>query len=104
MTENVASAAEHIAADLSALRQDVARLAEAMNKLLQHQTQGVGIRVSEAVGDATGRIENRAANAQNRVRAAGRSFEAGIERNPFTAVLISFGAGISIGLLSRLRG
>ena len=97
MTENVASAAEHIAADLTALRQDVARLAEAMNKLLQHQTQGVGIRVSEAVGDATGRIENR-------VCAAGRSVEAGIERNPFTVVLISFGVGISIGLLSRLRG
>jgi ElaB/YqjD/DUF883 family membrane-anchored ribosome-binding protein len=101
MTTNVEGAAGDIAADLAALRQDVARLAEAMRELLQNQTQAAGHRVSEAVGDARDKIASTAVDAQNRVRAASGEIEAGIARNPLIAVLIAFGVGMSLGLMSR---
>jgi len=92
-----------LAADLAALRQDVARLAETMSELVRHQTHAAGRRVSEAVGDARDRIASGATDAQNRVRAASGEIEARIERNPLTAVLIALGIGMSLGLLSRSR-
>jgi ElaB/YqjD/DUF883 family membrane-anchored ribosome-binding protein len=101
MATNVEGAAGDIAADLAALRQDVARLAEAIRELVQNQTLAAGHRVSEAVGDATDRIASTAVDAQNRVRAAGGEIEAGIARNPLIAVVIAFGAGLSLGLISR---
>ena len=79
MTEHAQGAAGDFAADLAALRQDVAHLAETLGKLVQHQTQ-------------------------NRVRAASDEIEAGIRRNPLTAVLIAFGIGISVGIMNRSRG
>ena len=36
-------------------------------------------------------------------RAASGEIEASIERNPFTAVLIAFGVGMWLGLISRPR-
>jgi ElaB/YqjD/DUF883 family membrane-anchored ribosome-binding protein len=90
-----------LAADLAALRRDVARLAETMSALVQQQTQAAGHRVSEAVGDARDRIASTAADAQDRVRAAGGEIEACIERNPLMSVLIALGVGLSLGLLSR---
>lgn len=104
MTKSVEAAAEDVAADLAALRQDIARLAATMNDLVQHQTQAAGHRVFAAVGDARDKIASTTADAQDRVRAASREVEASIERNPLTAVLISFGVGMVLGLLSRMRG
>ncbi len=100
MTENAEGTA---GADLAALRQDVARLAETVSKLVQQQTQAAGHRVSEAVGDARDKIARTAADAQNRVCAASGEIEACIERHPLTAVLIALGVGVSLGLLSRSR-
>ena len=79
MTKPADGAAGDLAADLAALRQDVAHLAETLSKLVQHQTQ-------------------------DRVRAATSEIEAGIVRNPFAAVLIAFGVGISLGMINRSRG
>src|SRR6266568_3226489 len=67
MTKNAEGAAGDLTADVTALRQDVARLAETMSKLVRHQTQAAGVRVSEAVGDAGHKIASTAADAQNRV-------------------------------------
>jgi ElaB/YqjD/DUF883 family membrane-anchored ribosome-binding protein len=103
MTETVESAAEDLTADLASLRQDVARLAEAMSKLVQDQTRAAGSRVSEVAGDAADKIASKAADAQNRVCAAGREVEGLIGRNPLAAMLVSLGVGISIGLISRWR-
>jgi ElaB/YqjD/DUF883 family membrane-anchored ribosome-binding protein len=98
-------AAGDFAADLAALRQDVARLAETMGELVRHQTQAAGHRVSEAVGEAKDRISSSVADAQKRACAAGGEIEASIERNPLTAVLIAVGVGMSLGMLmSRSRG
>jgi ElaB/YqjD/DUF883 family membrane-anchored ribosome-binding protein len=79
-------------------------LADRLTKLVQHQTLSAGNRVSEAVGDATDKIANTAVNAQKSVCAASREIESNIERNPLTSVLIAFGVGMSLALLSRLRG
>ena len=104
MTKNAEGASGDLTADLAALRQDIARLAETMSELVQHQTQAAGLRVSDAVGDARDRIVSTAADAQNRVRAASGEIEARIERNPLTAVLIAFGIGTLLGMMSRSRG
>src|SRR5580692_12865909 len=90
-----------LAADLAALRRDVARLAETISALVQQQTQAAGHRVSAAAGDARDRIASTAADAHERVRAAGGEIEACIERNPLVAVLIAVGVGLSLGLLGR---
>ena len=104
MTENAEGTAGDFAADMAALRQDVARLAETVSKLLQQQTQAAGHRVSEAVGDAREKIAGTAADAQNRISVAGGEIEACIERHPLTSVLIALGVGVSLGLLIRPRG
>ena len=104
MTKNSEGAAGDFATDLAALRQDIARLAETMSELVQHQTQAAGHRVSEAVGDAREKLASTAADAQNRICAASQEIEASIGRNPLTAVLLAFAAGMSLGWLSRPRG
>ena len=79
MTEHAEGAAGDFAADLAALRQDVAHLAETLGKLVQHQTQ-------------------------DRVRAASGEIQGSIRRNPLTAVLVAFGIGIRLGMMNRSRG
>ncbi len=44
MTSDTEGATGDLAADLAALRQDVARLAETISGLVQHQTQAAGHR------------------------------------------------------------
>ncbi len=92
-----------VAADLAALRQDVARLAETIGKVLQHQTQAAGVAASEAVGDAKDKVADTAAGARDFTRAASGEIEASIERNPLTAVLIAFGVGMWLGMMGRSR-
>ena len=104
MTKSDEGTTGDLAADFAALRQDVARLADTISGLVQHQTQAAGHRVSEAVDGVKDRIAGTAADTQNRVRTASGEIEAGIERNPLTAILIALGIGMSLGLLSRSRG
>ena len=103
MTKLLDTAPDSLATDLAALREDVARLADTMGTLLQHQTQAAGTRVSDAVGDLKDKIVDTAAGAQDRIRTAGSDVAASIERNPVTAMLIAFGIGMSLGMLSRSR-
>lgn len=104
MTKSGEGTTGDLAADLAALRKDVAHLAATMSELVQHQTGVAGHRVSEVAGDVKDRIASTAAAAQSRVCAAGGEIEAYIERNSLTAVLIALGVGISLGLLSPSRG
>jgi ElaB/YqjD/DUF883 family membrane-anchored ribosome-binding protein len=104
MSKNSEGASGDVTADLAAIREDVARLAETISKLLQRQTQAAGLGVSDAVGDARDRFASTAADAGNRARAASGEIEASIERNPLTAVLIAFGIGMWLGMMSRSRG
>ncbi len=104
MSKNAEGAGGDVTADLAAIREDVARLAETISKLMQRQTRAAGLGAAEAVGDARDRIASTAADAGNRARAASGEIEASIERNPLTAVLIAFGIGMWLGMMSRSRG
>lgn len=101
MTKALEDPTGDLAADLAALRQDVANLAKSMSELMQHQTKAVGVRASTAFGDVRDRIASTAADAQNRVRTAGGDLEASFERHPLAALLIAFGVGIALGMMSR---
>ena len=102
MTNSSDDTTGDLAADLAALRQDVARLAETINGLMQKQTQAAGHRVSEAVGGVEDMIAGAAASAQNRVCAVSGEIQATIERNPLTALLIALGIGMTLGLLGPI--
>ncbi len=99
MTRNAEGAAGDLTTDLAALRQDVAHLAATMSELVQHQTMAVGARAAAAKDT----IASKAGEMQNRVRIAGRDLEGSYDRHPFTALLIAFGVGITLGMLSRWR-
>ncbi len=103
MSMNAQPAAGDFTSDIAALRQGVASLADTMSKLMRHQAQAAGERAFGVVGDATDRLAGTAADAQNRVCAAGTAFEAGVARHPLTSTLIALGIGMSLGLLSRWR-
>lgn len=103
MTKMSEAPSGDVAADLAALRQDVARLAESMSALMQGQAQGAAQRVSDVVDDAKAKVASAAADVKSRVDAAGGQIEASIERNPLTAMLISFGVGMALGLMTRPR-
>jgi ElaB/YqjD/DUF883 family membrane-anchored ribosome-binding protein len=104
MSENIEGATADIAADLAALRRDIAHMAEAVRGLAAVQTEAVGLRLSDAMGDAKSKISNAAEDAQKNVQAASGEIEAAIDRNPLTAVLIALGVGMFIGLISASRG
>jgi len=78
MTKHAEGGAGDFAADLAALRKEVAHLAETLGKLVQHQTT-------------------------DRVHAATGEIEASIRRNPLTAISVAFGIGIVVGMLNRSR-
>lgn len=78
MTENAEGAAADFTADVAALRQDIARLAETVRKLVKHQV----------------------ADAQENARAAKGQIETNIEHHPMRTVLIAFGIGMLIGRIS----
>ena len=104
MTTNAEATAGDFATDLASLRQDIARLADTMSTLVQHQKQAAGTRVFEAVEDARDKLASTAAGAQNGICAATGAIEDSIERHPLTAVLVAFGVGASLGLLKLSRG
>jgi len=100
MTKNAEGAIADFAEDFAALRKDVADLAEAISLLVQHPTQVA----EDAVEDAKNKIASAAGEAQTTFRAATSEIETNIKRNPSTAVLIAFGVGLALGVITRPRG
>jgi len=100
MTKSAESTIADFAENFTALRKDVAHLTEAFSQLVQHPKQAAG----DAVEEASGKLANAADGAQTYVRAAGSEIESNIKHNPLTAVLIAFGVGIALGLITRQRG
>ena len=75
--------------------------AETMSELVQHRTKAVGVRASSAFEEVRDKIASTAADARSQVRAAGNDIEASFERHPLAALLIAFGIGIALGMMSR---
>jgi ElaB/YqjD/DUF883 family membrane-anchored ribosome-binding protein len=103
MTKTAEGTLEDTTAYLAALRQDIARLSESVSALLQNPAPGVAQHVSDAVEDAKAKFSSTAADVKSRVNVAGGEIEAGIERHPLTAMLISFGVGMALGVMTRAR-
>lgn len=103
MTKSSEGTDADIAADLAALRQDVVRLSESISARLQGEALGAARHVSDSVDDAKAKFASAAADVQSRVTTAGEQIAASIERNPLTAMVISFGVGVALGMMSRSR-
>jgi ElaB/YqjD/DUF883 family membrane-anchored ribosome-binding protein len=103
MSKTTEGTIEETTAHLAALRQDVARLSESVSALLHNPAPGVAQHVSDAVDDSKAKLFSTAADVKSRVKAAGGEIEASIERNPLTAIVISFGVGIALGMMTRVR-
>jgi ElaB/YqjD/DUF883 family membrane-anchored ribosome-binding protein len=103
MTKTTEGTFEDTTAHLAALRQDIARLSESVSALLQNPAPGVTQHVADAVEDAKAKFSSTAAEVKSRVNAAGGEIEASIERNPLTAIMISFGVGMALGMMTRAR-
>lgn len=103
MNKSPEGATSDINEDLAALRQDVARLSESVGAVLQRQAQGAVQHVTDAVDDAKSQFASTATDVKSRLTAAGGEIEASIERNPLTAMLITFAVGMALGMMSRSR-
>ena len=89
--------------DYNALREDISKLSDTVTKLVAHQADVAGDRVSEAVGTAKAALAESAGKAQDRMKSMGSDIESSIERNPYSAVLIALGVGVVLGLMNRSR-
>ena len=73
--------APDLAADLAAIRADIARLSETMAGLMRGQANAAGAAVKGAVGDARDQISQAASHAQDeRVAAPPRTSNAGSKK------------------------
>lgn len=97
-------AASDLAADLAALRADIARLSDTMSGLVKAQANSAGAAVKGAMGDARDQLSQAAAQAQDSALGAAADLERKIEKNPLTAVLIAAGIGMVLGMMSKSRG
>ena len=92
--------AADFAADLAALRQDIAKISASLVDLLQGKATN---KVLDAVDDARQKLSDKAAKAQDRVSSIGADLESTIEHNPLVAVFLAAFVGFVIGILSRQR-
>ncbi len=102
-TKPLEDASQDFAADLAALRGDIAKLTASISALVHAEASATTDTVLGAVEQARRKFSEHAADAKDRVGTAGPDVEAAIERNPLTAVLIAMAAGLLIGILSRSR-
>ncbi len=89
---------EDFAADLAALRDDVAKLTSSVSEFIRTQTAATTNTVFDAVDNTRQKISDTASKAQDRVAGASRDLETTIEQNPLVAVLIAMVAGLFIGI------
>jgi len=101
--KSVDAAAADIAADLSALRADIAKLSETMTGLMRGRADAAGAAVKGVVGDARDQLSQAAGHAQDSALGAAADLERRIEKDPLTAVLIAAAIGVAIGMMTKSR-
>lgn len=87
--------------DFASLRDDIAKLTATVTDLVRNQAASAASTVVGAVDHARQKVSDTADDAQNRVKSAAGEFEASIERNPLTAVVVALVAGFVVGLFTR---
>lgn len=94
-----------LTADLTALREDFARLSASVRELVQSQAASTTKRVYGAVGDARHKLSDEMTNAKDQLEghlgAMTTDLENTIERNPLVAVFVGAAVGFIVGLASR---
>ena len=100
-TKPVEDASKDLAADLAALRSDVAKLTASIAKMVKAEASSTTETVYGAMDVAKQKISERATDAKGKIGDVSSELEASIERNPLTAVMIALAAGLVIGLVSR---
>lgn len=94
-------AANDLADDLTALRDDISKLSASVLELVQQQASATKSQVFDAVDGARQRFADQSAEAKDRLGALSADLESTIERNPFTAIFAGALAGFLIGILVR---
>ena len=83
-----------IVAGFAALRQDVAALVSSMNQILRGEA-------GDIIEDVRKAAVKGGADVKTQVGCMATEFEAGVQRNPLTAVLIAFGVGALFAFISK---
>ena len=96
--------ASELSANLSALREDVGRLSDALAALVRAQAEAASATVKGVVNDAKDQFSQAASSVHDSATSATADLERRIEKNPLTAVLIAAGIGLVVGMMSRSRG
>ena len=96
-------AAVDFAADLAALRADIASLSETIAGLMRGRADAAGAAAKGAAGDARDQLSQAASHVQESAFGAAADLERRIERDPLTAVLIAAGIGMAIGMMTKSR-
>jgi ElaB/YqjD/DUF883 family membrane-anchored ribosome-binding protein len=89
--------------DFASLRDDIAKLTASVTDLVRNQASSAASTMAGAVDQARQTVSDTAVDAQNRVKSAAGEFEASIERNPLTAVMVALLAGIVVGVFTSTR-
>src|SRR5262245_28749844 len=89
---------DDFAADLAALRNDVAKLTSSVSEFMRTQAAATTNTVFDAVDNTRQKLSDTASKAQDRMAGASKDLERTIERNPLVAVLIAMMAGLFIGM------
>ncbi len=88
------TSASDVDEQLRALQGDLKALTESVAALAAERTGEMKENLRERINDTASEARQRASEAHNRVNGV-------IEENPMTSVLVAFGTGIALGLLSR---
>ena len=96
-------ASKDFTADLSSLRDDVAKLSSSLSEFIRTHSAATTNTVFGAVNNARQKISDTANKAQDPVAGTSTTLETTIELKPMVAALIAMVAGMLVGLLSRGR-
>ena len=102
MTDKDDAAAE-LAANLAALREDIARLSDTVAGLARAQADAAAAALKDAMAGAREQFSQAAGQAQESALGAVADLERRIEKNPLTAVMVAAGLGMMFGLMNRSR-
>jgi ElaB/YqjD/DUF883 family membrane-anchored ribosome-binding protein len=103
VSKPVEEASKDFTADLSSLRDDVAKLSSSLSEFIRTHSAATTNTVFGAVNNARQKISDTANKAQDPVAGTSTTLETTIELKPMVAALIAMVAGMLVGLLSRGR-
>lgn len=93
-TNDAASDYEAVTAQLSALRADMARLAETVGDIAGRRSSSMASDIAEGFGEAKHYVERSSKSAEHQL-------EESVAAHPFLTIGLAAGAGLLLGAISR---